>query len=188
MTGLRTLLVRAVLAVLLLWSVSARAEGLPAPAGPVVLTVYGAVTQANRGPSDAFHDALLHQWGVTFERAAAFDRAMLEGLGMHKATAGFDSWPGTFTFAGPRLAHVLAAAGASGDVVRIVGVDRYDVEIPVADLNRYDVILALTRDGRPLDLGGHGPAWIIFPRDKLQPADDALFVWGVVLMEVKTSR
>jgi hypothetical protein len=168
---------------------SARAADLPAPAGPAILTVAGAVDRPNRGPVDPFADAFFAFHEIAFDRAAEFDLAMLESLGMHEIRAHYPNWPGPSTFEGPLLADVLAAAGAGGQTLRAVALDGYASEIPLADLAKYQVVLALKRDGRYLGIGGRGPAWIVYPREdhpELQAAtDDAGLAWAAFVLMVE---
>src|SRR3546814_16764005 len=79
------------------------------------------------------------------------------------------------TFEGPLLADVLAAAGAAGSSLRAVALNGYASEIPLADLQKYPVLLALKREGKYLGIGGRGPAGHVYPpRDHpaLQAATD----------------
>src|SRR3546814_10602164 len=92
----------------------APAADLPQPAGPVVLTIHGKIANSNRGPVDTFMDAFFAFGNVKFERAAAFDRAMLEQLGMHRVSVKYPTWPVGVDFEGPLLRDVVKAAGATG--------------------------------------------------------------------------
>ena len=167
----------------------ARAADLPPPAGPVILTVAGAVEKPNRGPVDPFADGFFAYHEIGFAQAAEFDLAMLEALGMHETRAHYPNWPGLSTFEGPLLADVLAAAGAGGSSLRAVALDGYASDIALADLEKYRVLLALKRDGRYLGIGGRGPAWIVYPREdhpELQAApDDAGLAWAVFVLMVE---
>ena len=69
------------LAAVVLWGSAALAADLQKPEGPVILTIYGAIDATNRGPFNEFEDAILKTLDVDFDRAAVFDRAMLESLG-----------------------------------------------------------------------------------------------------------
>lgn len=168
---------------------TARAADLPPAAGPVVLTVAGAVDKPNRGPTDPFTDGFFGHHEIAFERAAEFDLAMLQAMGLHEARAGYPGWPGVSTFEGPLLADVLAAAGATGRGLRAVALDGYAVDIAPADLEKFPVILAVKRDGRYLGLGGRGPIWVVYPREdfpELQQAkDDAALIWSVFVILVE---
>lgn len=176
-------------ALLALGAVAARADALPPPSGPVLVTVAGAVDNTNRGPVDPFADGFFAFHEIAFERAVEFDLAALEALGMHEMRAHYPNWPGPSTFEGPLLADVLAAAGATGTRLRAVALDGYAAEVPLADLQKYPVILALKRDGRYLGLGGRGPAWVVYPREdypELQAApDDAGLAWAVFALLVE---
>lgn len=157
------------------------AAELARPAGPVVLTIGGAVTYANRAPFDKFDDAFLNAHEYSFEKAAAFDVAMLEKLGMVKTTIKAEPWPRAVTFEGPRLVDVLMAAGWTGSKITTVALDGFAVEIAAADLAAHDWILALRADGAPLGVGGRGPAWIVHevPNDKASVEDESRWPWAV---------
>jgi hypothetical protein len=166
----------------------ADAAGLAQPAGPVVLTVHGKIGNANRGAVDAFDDAFFKFGNVGFDKGAAFDLAMLEKLGMKTLAVKYDTWPKAYRFEGPLLRDVLKAAGASGKSVKVYAIDGYGAEIPVAEIEKFDVLLALKADGKYLGLGGRGPTWVVFPRDaspELKKQDDAKWVWSAIRIEVE---
>lgn len=167
---------------------AARAAELAAPSGPVVLTLAGAVAKTNRGPFAAFDDAFIAFREQRFERAAAFDRAMLERLGSATVELKAPSWPRAFRFEGPRLRDLLAAVGAEGRSLTALALDGYAVEITSAELAEEDWIVALSADGRPLAIGGHGPAWLVFPPRHDGPPtadDDARWPWAVFFLAVR---
>ena len=169
-------------------SISAPAAELPRPAGPVVLTIHGNIANSNRGPVDPFLDAFFQFGNVKFDRAAAFDRAMLEKLGMHKLRAKYETWPVWLDFEGPLLRDVVKAAGAKGQGIRVFAIDNYGAEIPLADTEKYDIVLALKANGRWLGLGDRGPTWVVYPRDQhpeLKAQDDAKWVWSAIRIEVE---
>ena len=65
------------------------------------------------------------------------------------------------TFTGPLLAEILKLAGAVPKGIRLMALDGYAVELDAEALAGRTWILALTADGRPLALGGLGPAWLM---------------------------
>jgi hypothetical protein len=157
----------------------------PAPSGPVVLTVAGAIGAGNRGAVDAFADPFLGHHDIAFDSAYAFDRAMLEALGMRRITTRYPGTDRTIEAEGPFLRDVLAAVGASGATVSAMALDGYAAEIAADEAARYDIVLALRADGRDLGLGGRGPAWIVFPDDPaFAERGDAAWVWGVYYLRV----
>jgi hypothetical protein len=159
--------VRTLLVAALLWGLPgvAMAQELPAPGGPVVLTVSGSIEKTNRGTLDALerHESLFKYHEIAFERAAQFDLGALERLGMHEVTVSHPGWPKAFTFEGPLLRDVLAAVGATGRIVRILALDGYAAEIPISEIHDRPFIVAVKRDGRYLGIGDQGPTWIIAP-------------------------
>src|SRR5262245_11462577 len=124
------------------------AAELGQPAGQVVLTVAGAVGATNRGPYDDFEDGFFKHHERKFDKAAAFDLAMLEGLGMHEVTVAYSGWPRTMRFEGPWLKDVLAAAGASGKDISVLALDGFASEISAAERGAYGWIVAATRARR----------------------------------------
>ena len=181
-------LCRAAIALVFLLAFPAVAAELPAPAGPALVTVTGKIAQNNREPFEPFRDKLFGVNDLEFDRAAAFDLAMLEGLGMQTVTVRYPNWPSGHTFEGPLLKDVMAAAGAAGDKVLPMALDGYAAEIPMSDLEKWPVILALKMDGQYMGVGGAGPAFVIYPRDDypaLQAQDDAKWVWGVFHITVE---
>lgn len=156
--------------------------------GPVMLTVAGAVTHANRGSVDPFDDGFFNSGQILFDRAATFDTADLQALGLRRLEVRYPDWPKGFVFEGPLLGDVLAKAGATGKVVRVQALDGYAVEIPMDDVRKYPIVLAIKRDGRFLGIGDRGPAWVVFPRDdypELKAQDDSKWVWAVYYIHVE---
>ncbi len=155
-----------------------------APSGPVVITVAGAIQNANRGPVDPFDDTFFAYHEIAFERAFGFDRAALEALGMHRITTKYPGSETVIEAEGPLLRDILAAAGATGDVAVVTALDGYAAEVAIADAA--EAVLALRVDGRELGLGGRGPAWLVFPDDPaLAERGDAQWVWAAFFVRVE---
>lgn len=161
--------------------------GLPAPSGPVVLTIAGEIGTANRGASVPAVDAFFTYHEISFQTAAEFDRAMLEALGIHEIELSYKDWPEAYRFAGPRLADVLAAAGAEGRPVTVTALDGYAEEISTEELAAHDWIVALDVNGRPLGVGQTGPLWIVYavPGQEASEKDELRWPWSVFFIEVK---
>ena len=164
------------------------AADLPSPSGPVVLTVAGAIEKTNRPAFDAFEDGFLNYHEKQFERAVAFDRAMLEALGLQSVTLHAPDWPGPFRFEGPWLVDLLEAVGAKGETITLVALDGFAVEISRDELADADWLLAVKRDGAYLGLGQRGPTWLVYRRkDGKAPShdDEARWPWSVFYIEVE---
>jgi hypothetical protein len=124
-----------------------RADDLPPPAGKVILTISGAITQHNRG-SDA-----------------VFDRPMLEGLGWSSFETRSPWYNGPNQFAGVLMRTLLQKVGASGRTLVVTALNDYTTQIPLSDFARYDVLLALKRDGNYMPVSDKGPLFIVYPYD-----------------------
>ena len=155
---------------------AAEAEG---PAGPVVLTVAGDIDKTNRPPFDAGRDAFLEYHERAFDKAFAFDRAMLAAFGAREAE--IDLGNGPRVFSGPRLSDVLGAVGCRGPLTTLA-LDGFGSDISEADRESRDWILATAMDGRPFGLGGRGPLWLVFDPPGARPAtmeEQGMWPWAL---------
>lgn len=150
---------------------SADAGSLARPKGAPVLTVSGKIAETNVG------------------EAALFDMAMLKAL-PGRVTATETPWTkGETRFEGPLGSALLDVLGASGTTLHIVALNDYAVDVPVEDFRKWPVILAVTRDGRPMSVRDKGPIFVIYPFD-LDPSlrNEKIFsrsAWQVKSIEVR---
>ena len=125
----------------------AAAGALPAPSGKVILTITGNINAKNADGS------------------AAFDREMLEAIS-HDAFSTTTPWhKGEVKFEGVALDKLMKAVGASGDHITAFALNDYSTDIPIEDFARYNVILALKRDGEYMPVKDKGPLFIVYPYD-----------------------
>ncbi len=153
-----------------------------------VLTVAGRIGETNRGAFDAFGDAFFKHHDRAFEKAYAFDHEALKALPQKSITARFENWPRAVTAKGPSLADVLKAAKApAGAKLKIVALDGYAAEFEAKDVAAHDWIVAIEAEGKPLGIGGRGPAWMMFDTaGKTLKADaEALWVWSAFMIVVE---
>lgn len=145
-------------------------QALEAPAGPVVLTLSGALQRANR------------------EGHADFDLAMLQRLPQRTISTETPWYAGPHSFSGPLLRDVLAAAGARGSKVKLVALNDYRVEIPLDDVQRYDVVLAHLLDGKAMSVREKGPLFVMYPFDSQPQLRNAVYfsrcVWQLRSIEL----
>jgi hypothetical protein len=125
----------------------ALASGLPTPQGKPILTVSGRIDVRNDGD------------------VARFDRPMLEALGTQGFVTSTPWYKGPTRFDGVPMRTLLRAVKASGECVVAIALNDYTTEIPVADFERYDVLLALKRDGEYMPVRDKGPLFIVYPFD-----------------------
>ncbi|NQW02241.1 MAG: molybdopterin-dependent oxidoreductase [Rhodospirillales bacterium] len=148
------------------------ADKLPVPTGPVVLTMEGNITTTNAAAGKA-----------------AWDMDMLKSLGVLSFQTRTPWTEGNSTFEGVLVRDVMAAVGAAGTAVEAFALDGYSNEIPVTDFTDYNVILAFSMNGQPLDSEEKGPLWVMYPFDAHPKMDieekSAHAVWQLTRMVVR---
>ena len=162
--------------------------------GPTLLTVGGLVPQGNRPALDPELDQMMAKHGVRFGQAFTFDAAALQALPKTRIRPTLEYDGKEHTLSGPALLDVLSAAGVKADPGLRLGIralDGYNVEISVADVAAYRMILATHMDGKPMGLGGLGPQWAVYDADRLAAFKDkplkerfGLCPWGVYYIDV----
>ena len=138
------------LAVALMGSVGGPAFGLdplPAPTGPVILTVSGNITVSNT------------------DKGAEFDREMLYALGLTEIRTHTAWTDGVQVFEGVLLRAVLERVGASGSTVTGNALNDYAASFPIEEASKYNVLLAAKMNGEEMQVRDRGPLWIVYPRD-----------------------
>ena len=175
--------------------VASSAPGNAAARGPVLLTVTGAIGRGNRGALDPALDQMMKKQGLKFDRAHAFDFAMLTQLApvTIRPTLEYDNRQ--HVLAGPALIDVLKAAGAApaqDGRILLRAIDGYAVAVPLADIRKYSFIVATHLDGKPIPLGGLGPLWAVYHADRFadmaaKPVSErfASCPWGLYHIEVQ---
>src|SRR3954468_5677661 len=102
--------------------------------------------------------------GGAIAKPALIESEQLASLPAHEITTA-TPWTGSARFSGPRFTDVLAQLGAHGSKVSLIAIDDYKVDLSMADIERYQPILALSMDGERLPPRGRGPFWLMFPFD-----------------------
>lgn len=150
--------------------VSAQAP-LPAPSGPVILEVSGAIAVTNG------------------DGVARFDRAMLDALGTVTVTTKNPWSEGVHTYQGVSGAALLERLGASGTVMEAFALNDYTVKIPVDDFLSLGVILATRRDGKAMRVRDQGPVFVIYPFDDRPNLRSSIYfdrsIWQLKRLVVK---
>jgi hypothetical protein len=144
---MRTLFLGVIIAFLTWTGAAVAAEPLATPAGRPILTVSGKISVTNKGDT------------------AEFDRAMLEAIGMESFTTATPWYSTPAKFEGVPLAKLLDRLGASGQSLSVVALNDYSSDIPVADIRKYNVLLAIKVNGEYISVRDKGPMFIIYPFD-----------------------
>lgn len=147
-------------------------SALEKPSGGIILTVDGKITITN-GP----------------DGQAVFDRAMIEAMDVGEIITETPWTDGAVRFEGVRVRDLLAAVGAEGSTVHAIAINDYAVEIPIADFNDYDVILAYRANGKTMRIRDKGPLWVIYPWNEKPELRDEVHhtrsIWQLKRMTVK---
>jgi len=100
---------------------------------------------------------------------------MLEGLPQRSFTTmtPWDKEPIEFT--GPLLRDVLAAAQASGTVLKASALNDYQTSIPFEDVLKFDVVLAHKMNGKSIPVKTKGPLFIVYPFDSKPELGSAVY-------------
>jgi hypothetical protein len=97
-------------------------------------------------------------------QSAALTLDDLRALPQHVVTTHTEFTDGLTTFVGPLARDVLTPPdGATVALMRAI--NDYEVEIPLEDFRRFDVVLALSMNGTPLSRRDNGPIWVMYPLD-----------------------
>ena len=147
-------------------------DPVPAPVGPVVLTVSGAIATTNAGPTLQFDMATLERLGLVEYK---IDDRLAEGR--------------VATFRGVLMERILAVAGArtGATTLRTTALNDYKVSIPVSDVTASPVLVASTVDGQRMPVDRFGPLRMIYPYGSfgLEPPEaDEKLIWQLADIEV----
>ena len=154
--------------------------------GPALLTISGAISQSNRAPVTEKSEGMFAQNDITFEKGYQFDFQALLAL---PQTSYEDKAAGSAgTYRGPLLMDTLDWVGAEGDLFTLTGLDGYQVDIERSTVRQYQPIVAITRDGKPMPIGGFGPVKLQFPATGDADIDKKLRgqgVWALFSIEIR---
>jgi hypothetical protein len=127
---------------------SGAAMALEKPTGKPILTISGNISVTNDGDS------------------AVFDREMLESMGMVEFTTTTPWYDGPVEFEGVPMRKLLEVIGAeASSEITAIALNDYKATIPAEDFNKFEVILALKRDGEYMPIRDKGPLFIVYPYD-----------------------
>ncbi|AGT11671.1 hypothetical protein JCM7686_pAMI8p172 (plasmid) [Paracoccus aminophilus JCM 7686] len=93
-------------------------------------------------------------------------------------------------FEGPLMRDVLGELRREeGELVILGALNGYEIEVPMEDFHRFDVVLAHSMNGERLSPRDKGPYWIVYPRDQHQELQDIRYdtrwVWQLNRIEIR---
>jgi hypothetical protein len=152
-----------------------------------ILTVGGLVGTPNRGPIDPDRDRLFNHNNVTFQKARVFTANELAGLPRKTVTA--NAFGRELTASGPLLHDVLSAAtpDAAAKTARLSALDGYAADIPLAEVDAQQWILAMEDNGQGFTIGQFGPLYAmrqLGPDEKKTEDEEAKWVHSLYYIEL----
>lgn len=170
--------VRRACSVLLVMALTAALAGaawaldpLPAPTGPIILTVSGNIEVTNS------------------EQGAQFDREMLAALGLSEVSTTTSWTDGVQVFEGVLARLVLDRVGAEGTTMIATALNDFTSPVPIDEVQRYEVLLAMSMNGEQMQVSDKGPLWIVYPRNDYPELMDSKFndrwVWQLRSLRVE---
>ena len=121
--------------------------------------------------------------------ASEWDMSGLKALPQRSFTTHTPWYQQPVTFTGPLVRDVLNASKVSGVTITAMALDEYKSRIPLSDVNKFDVILAHSINGEPLNPKNKGPLFIVYPFDSKKELQSVLYyqrsVWQLKSMTVE---
>jgi len=97
--------------------------------------------------------------------SVTYKRSDLEKMGLVSIKTSTPWNEGVVNFEGVPMKQLLSTAGVSGAMATAIALNDYSSEVPTADFDQYNVILAVKRDGQYMPVDDQGPFFIIYPYD-----------------------
>ena len=95
-------------------------------------------------------------------------------------------------FEGVTFTTLLKSYGVQASQLRIFALDDYSYTLPVAELDKYGVILAYKKNGKQIPVSDLGPFAVIYPRDQHPELNNlevnARTVWQINRIEAVDER
>jgi hypothetical protein len=147
-------------------------EAVPEPEGGVILTMTGKIGTTNADGS------------------LQFDLATLESLGLVDYTVDDPFENREVTYRGILLGELLDVAAVEEDAVTLhtVAINDYAVDIPIAEVRRTPVFLALQANGEYMPISEKGPAMVVFPYNDFEfdrSIFDDYWIWQLAVIDVQ---
>ncbi|CAI1116398.1 Oxidoreductase molybdopterin binding domain [Serratia rubidaea] len=100
------------------------------------------------------------------------------------------SWTPRRKFDGVAVADILKKVGAKGQTLSMHALNDYYIDIPLSDVEHYNIILAYKMDGEMLKIRNFGPLFLVYPRDDSgpelnSPLYNSRFIWQVNRIVIK---
>lgn len=146
---------------------------VPAPSGPVLLTIDGAISQKNVGET------------------LQFDMATLESIGLIQYKLTDTAEKSSIMYTGVLMSELLKVAGVDpkATILSLWALDDYSADMKIADVTKWPIMIATQADGAYMPLDKKGPLFSILPFDDYSEIDHLTYdnqaVWALAKITVK---
>ncbi len=145
---------------------------------------FSPLTQAQKSDADK---AVLTVSGK--DKKQTFSMAALKALPQQTIVTKTPWYPDSVKFTGPLLRDVLALAKVKGADISAIALDDYKVQIPMADAQQYDMILAHKINDEAIPVKTKGPLFVVYPYDSKPELQALRFyersIWQLKALTVK---
>jgi hypothetical protein len=121
--------------------------------------------------------------------AVTVDLAALEQMPHHTIATSTPWTEGVSSYEGVLLRDLLPRVGVSGATVKLTALNDYAITIPADDFDKYDVVLAYSRNGQAMPVRDKGPRWVVYPLDGHPEVNNedihSRMIWQVRRLEVE---
>lgn len=149
---------------------AAAADALAPPIGRVILTISGDLEHSNS------------------EQGAQFDLEMLLALEQTIINTTTPWTVGMNKFEGPTIKDIFKRVGAVPKKVTAKALNGYSIELPLSDILKYPMIMAIKRNDQVLSVRTKGPLWVIYPWSDNPEIKDNLYytrsIWQLEQLDI----
>lgn len=175
---------------ILLGTVLAACGTAPASESAYTVVATPAIAGGAAIPAPASPDAVILSVQGGSSENINFSFETLEALGIVEYTVKDPFLKKETTYQGVLVSELLKAVGApeSATMIAATALNDYTVEIPIADVKQYPVILATRRDGQRMEISDKGPLEVVFPYHAFDIASevrDSMWIWQLRSLEIR---
>ena len=146
---------------------------IPAPTGPVILTIDGKISKTN------------------VDKTLQLDMATLESMGLVEYTVDDPFSKKKVAFSGVLISQFLQVIGAdkNATTLKLLALDDYSTDMKISDTLKWPIIIATKADGKYMPIDQKGPVLTVLPFNDFPEIDhvsyDLQWVWSLTKITVQ---
>lgn len=151
-----------------------KGDAIPVPAGDAILTVTGNIGTSN----------------IDAEQTVQMDIAALESMGLVEYSVKDPFEQKDIVYRGVLMSKLLEVlqVPSTAKTLHMVALNDYAVDVPIEDMYKYPVLLALQADGEYMPISTRGPAMLVYPYDDFtfdQAVYNDYWIWQIASIDVR---